>query len=309
MVTQYISIVSHRQSLSYNLMLPLQIFLYCDLADTPSCRPLVLPEAEWLRSYPGIAHNINDPDQAVGCLPLAELRQAGGIMGEAIRDMFTAIAGRYDHLNTVLSFGLHYYWRRQAVAAAGVGPGTRLLDLCSGTADLALAFARRLGPHGQIVATDFCPAMLAYGYRKAFHHRLPLTFALADAQRLPFPDAIFDAVTVAFGLRNVDSLGTALREMYRVLRPGGTAVVLEFGQPHGKLFGPLYRFYSRAILPRLGRWLSGHGEAYAYLPRTAALFPAGALFVQAMHTEAFSNVQARPLSGGIVYLYQATRPM
>ena len=228
-------------------------------------------------------------------------------MGEAIRDMFTAIAGQYDRLNTLLSFGLHYHWRQQAVAAAAMQPGARLLDLCSGTADLALAFSRQLGPHSHIVATDFCPAMLLQGSHKASRHGVPLTFALADAQSLPFGDAIFDAVSVAFGLRNVDNLATALQEMYRVLRPGGTAVVLEFGQPHGKVLGPLYRFYSRVVLPHIGSWISGHKEAYTYLPRTAAVFPAGSRFVQAMIIAHFVNVRARPLNGGIVYLYQATR--
>jgi demethylmenaquinone methyltransferase/2-methoxy-6-polyprenyl-1,4-benzoquinol methylase len=132
---------------------------------------------------------------------------------------------------------------------------------------------------------------------------------LADAQHLPFGDAVFDAVTVAFGLRNVDNLATALREMYRVLRPGGTALVLEFGQPHGMVFGPLYRCYSHYILPRLGGWVSGHPEAYTYLPRTAAVFPAGARFVRAMVEQDFTNVHAQALSGGIVYLYRAMRPI
>ena len=163
-------------------------------------------------------------------------------MGEAVRHMFAAIAQHYDLLNTVLSFGLHHRWRRQAVAHSGVFPGTRLLDVCSGTADLALAFAQHLGPQGQVIATDFCPAMLTRGSRKALQRRVRLTCALADAQCLPFCDAVFDVVTVAFGLRNVDSLATAMREMYRVLRPEGMALVLEFGQPHGAMFGPLYRF-------------------------------------------------------------------
>lgn len=229
-------------------------------------------------------------------------------MGDAVRQMFTAVARRYDLLNSVLSFGLHHRWRRQAVRCSALPCEALLLDLCSGTADLALAFARWLGPQGHVVATDFCPAMLGLGARKAVRYRLPLTFALADTQCLPFRNATFDGVTVAFGLRNVDCLATALGEMYRVLRPGGVAVVLEFGQPHGAILGPLYRGYARYLLPRIGGWLSGQREAYTYLPRTAAVFPAGARFVQALVEQHFTDVQAHALSGGIVYLYRAIRP-
>jgi len=229
-------------------------------------------------------------------------------MGEAVRQMFTAIAQHYDVLNTVLSFGLHHYWRQQAVAVSSLPSGACLLDVCSGTADLALAFARYLGPNGQVIATDFCAAMLSRGHQKALHQGIHLTSTLADAQRLPFRDAVFDAVTSAFGLRNVDSLAIALREMYRVLRPGGTALVLEFGQPQGVVLGPLYRFYSQHVLPRLGGWVSGHPEAYTYLPRTAAVFPAGTRFVREMAAQDFTDVHAHALSGGIVYLYRAMRP-
>jgi demethylmenaquinone methyltransferase/2-methoxy-6-polyprenyl-1,4-benzoquinol methylase len=158
-----------------------------------------------------------------------------------------------------------------------------------------------------VVATDFCDAILDHGIAKARRRGVPIQFALADAQRLPFPDARFDCVTVAFGLRNVNCLSTALGEMHRVLRPGGIALVVEFGQPQGWAMGPLYRSYSRYVMPRLGGWLSGDRDAYTYLPETAAAFPAGERFCREMARQAFTRVQAQPLNGGIVYLYRATR--
>ncbi len=228
-------------------------------------------------------------------------------MSEAVRQMFVGIADQYDRANSVLSFGLHYQWRRRAVAYSGVQRGAQVLDLCTGTADLALAFARQVGAEGRVVATDFCDAILRLGVQKAHKKAAHVTFALADAQALPFPDAYFDCVTVAFGLRNVDCLGTALGQMYRVLRPGGVALVVEFGQPQSRLFGPIYRAYSCYVMPNVGGWLSGNRDAYAYLPRTAAAFPAGEQFCREMRLQAFVDAQAQALSGGIVYLYRAKR--
>ena len=228
-------------------------------------------------------------------------------MSEAVRQMFAGIAPQYDRANSILSFGLHYQWRRRAVAYSGVQRGAQVLDLCTGTADLALAFARRVGAEGHVVATDFCDAIMRLGVEKAKQKAAPLTFALADAQALPFADASFDCVTVAFGLRNVDHLGTALSEMRRVLRPGGVVLVVEFGQPQSRVFGPIYRAYSRYVMPNIGGWLSGNRDAYAYLPRTAAAFPAGERFCREMRSQALIDAEAQPLHGGIVYLYRAKR--
>jgi demethylmenaquinone methyltransferase/2-methoxy-6-polyprenyl-1,4-benzoquinol methylase len=228
-------------------------------------------------------------------------------MNEAVRQMFAGIADQYDRANSVLSFGLHYQWRRRAVAYSGVQRGAQVLDICTGTADLALAFARQVGAEGCVVATDFCDAILRLGMEKAQQKAVPLTFALADAQALPFSDARFDCVSVAFGLRNVDRVATALGEMYRVLRPGGVALVVEFGQPQSRWFGPVYRAYSRYVMPNVGGWLSGNRDAYAYLPRTAAAFPAGERFCREMRLQAFVDAEAQPLHGGIVYLYRAKR--
>jgi demethylmenaquinone methyltransferase/2-methoxy-6-polyprenyl-1,4-benzoquinol methylase len=228
-------------------------------------------------------------------------------MSQAVHQMFAAIARHYDSLNSILSLGLHHRWRRYAVAQANLHPGASVLDLCSGTADLAFAFANQLGHSSQVVATDFCDAMLSYGIRKAKQRHTALAFALADAQQLPFPNAAFDCVAVAFGLRNVDCLATALREMRRVLKPGGVTVVLEFGQPHGLILAPLYRFYARYLMPCIGGFVSGDRAAYTYLPTTAAVFPAGEKFLHKMAEQSFCKVSAQPLMGGIVYLYTATR--
>ncbi len=228
-------------------------------------------------------------------------------MSDAVRQMFAGIADQYDQVNSVLSFGLHYQWRRRAVAYSRVQPGAQVLDLCTGTADLALAFARCVGDEGRVVATDFCDAILHHGVEKARKKAVPMQFALADAQALPFPDSSFDCVTVAFGLRNVDCLGMALSEMRRVLRPEGVALVVEFGQPESRLFGAAYRMYSRYVMPNVGGWLSGDRDAYAYLPRTAAAFPAGERFCREMRSQRFVDAEAQSLNGGIVYLYRAKR--
>ena len=225
-------------------------------------------------------------------------------MSEQVREMFSSIARRYDVTNVVLSFGVDRWWRHVSVAAAGTGPGMRVLDCATGTGDLALAF-RRTG--AEVVGTDFSPAMLVQAREKSRAAGLEVTFETADALALPYPDASFDVASISFGIRNVDDPVKCLQEMARVVKPGGKVLVLEFGQPRG-LWGAMYRLYSRVVMPAVGGLLTGNRAAYQYLPRTAAAFPAGEKFVDLMdQSGVFGSHAAKPLTGGIAWLYVGTR--
>ena len=186
-----------------------------------------------------------------------------------VRSMFDAIAPRYDLLNHVLSMNLDHGWRRKAACAALAGATrARILDLCCGTGDLAIELARQ-APEATILGGDFSLPMLGRATRKA--PRIP--FAAADALHLPYRDAMFDAVTMAFGLRNLADRPKGLRELARVLRPGGRAVILEFVPPGRGLLGAAFRFYLHHVLPRIGRVVSGDASAYTYLPQSMERFP------------------------------------
>jgi demethylmenaquinone methyltransferase/2-methoxy-6-polyprenyl-1,4-benzoquinol methylase len=224
-------------------------------------------------------------------------------MSTEVKQMFSAIARRYDAVNGLLSFGVHKGWRRKAVKLAGVRPGDAILDCATGTGDLALQWKRAVGDKGRVVGTDFCAEMLDEAPRKAERAGLEVQFELADAQNLPYRTDTFDAASIAFGIRNVDSPSACLTEMARVVKPGGKVVVLEFGQPEG-LFGLLFRFYSKSVIPFVGGLLTGNRSAYQYLPRTAAAFPAGEKFLQLMkETAAFASVEAHALTFGTAYVY------
>lgn len=228
--------------------------------------------------------------------------------GKQVQSMFASIAGRYDLLNHLLSGGLDFWWWRRMAKAAGARPGTRFLDVAAGTGDSSVALARR---GAEVVSTDFTQAMLRLGpakfRRKGLEHRVRTSVA-ADAQRLPFAEAGFDGVTICYGLRNVEDRGRALGEFLRVLRPGGRLVVLEFSRPPSALFRRLYDGYSRWILPRVGRWVSGDPEAYAYLPESIRGFPDQAALAAELERAGFAQVRWTNLTGGIVALHTGTRP-
>lgn len=220
--------------------------------------------------------------------------------------MFADIADRYDLINRVLSLGVDHSWRRKTVKESGAKQGDRVLDCATGTGDLAIRFKKKVGKDGVVVGTDFCKEMIDHAPGKAQKEGLDIRFEIADAMNLPYGENEFDVSSIAFGIRNVDEPVVALKEMGRVVKPGGRVVVLEFGQPTGP-FGYLFRFYSKVVMPTVGGWLSGNRDAYTYLPETSAKFPAGNAFLDLMKDAGvFSSQRAVRLTGGIAYVYLGT---
>jgi demethylmenaquinone methyltransferase/2-methoxy-6-polyprenyl-1,4-benzoquinol methylase len=227
---------------------------------------------------------------------------------DRISAMFDAIAGRYDFLNHFLSVGLDTRWRARAMREAQLPRRARVLDLCTGTADLAIA-ALHAEPSARVVGVDFAGAMLRVGLDKLRRRGLISRISLVrgDAAKIPVADAWADAATIGFGIRNVAQPELALRELARVIAPGGRLVILEFGEPRIPGIRTLYRWYFRYVLPRLGRAVSKHDSAYAYLPASVGAFPAPSAFAATISSHGFREVRAVPLSLGIVYLYVGTR--
>ncbi len=224
--------------------------------------------------------------------------------GVAVERMFSAIAPRYDFLNRLLSAGRDRSWRREAIRATVLPPEGQLLDICTGTADMALEAARQF-PEAHIVGVDFSRPMISLGLAKVERANLTsrISLQVAPAEALPFPDQSFDAATVAFGLRNVPDRLRGLREMHRVLRPGGRAVILEFTTPPSPLFRRLYLWYFHRVLPWVGGLISGHPSAYSYLPASVSEFPDPQGLSSWMRDAGFSEVLYRLLTGGIVAIH------
>lgn len=225
--------------------------------------------------------------------------------GERVRRMFGEIAPRYDLLNHLLSGGIDVYWRWRTVRAVPPTGEFPILDVCTGTGDLALAFARA-AQGAPVVGADFTHEMLVRADAKqtAARRGSPIRFLEADAQQLPFGDDQFQIVSVAFGLRNVADTRAGLREMSRVCRPGGRVVILEFSTPRNRAFGAAYRWYFRHVLPRIGQLLARNREsAYSYLPQSVSEFPDGPKLAAIMQECGLCEVSFRPLTCGIATLY------
>jgi len=222
-----------------------------------------------------------------------------------ISGMFDAIADRYDLLNTVLSGGLDRYWRRRAIATLKLTGKERLLDVCTGTADVALGAARKVNGAARVIGVDFSGAMLTHGLDKVRQARLTARVQLirGDAMALPVASGSVDAATIAFGIRNVQQPAAACQELLRALRPGGRLAILEFGLPVIPAVRPLYLWYFNHVLPRIGRAVSRNTSAYTYLPESVGSFQFGDEFARILTDAGFSQVRSRPLAFGIVYLY------
>ncbi len=220
--------------------------------------------------------------------------------GLAVRRLFGAIARRYDLANHLLSGGLDYFWRRRAAKIVRGWHPSRVLDLATGSGDLALALAKAC-PDAEVLGADFCLPMLQTAKRKGVAKLLQ-----ADGMALPLPDESFDVVTIAFGLRNMESLQRGLSEIARVLCPGGQVLILDFSIPRPPLRS-LYRFYLHRVLPTFARVVTGDQQAYEYLGASIEKFPSGAEMNALIETEGFTNAKCEPLTGGVVSLYTARR--
>ena len=227
-----------------------------------------------------------------------------------IAGMFDAIAGRYDFLNHVLSAGIDRRWRIHAVRSLRLTGSERVLDLCTGTGDLAIAL--RTGDPGaaRVVGVDFAAAMLAIGLDKVRRRGLAdrVQLVRGDATCVPLSSGSIDAVTIAFGIRNVEDAMAACREIRRVLVPGGRLAILEFAVPTAPLVRSVYMTYFKHVLPRLGRLISHHDTAYAYLPASVGAFASPAEFASLLRAAGFVDVSSRPLTAGAVVLYSARKP-
>ncbi|GAB3319768.1 class I SAM-dependent methyltransferase [Haliea atlantica] len=223
-----------------------------------------------------------------------------------VANVFHSVAARYDLMNDLMSGGVHRLWKRFTIELSGVRPGHRVLDIAGGTGDLASKFSRLVGETGSVVLADINESMLRVGRDKLIDHGVQgnLEYVQADAQALPFPDDHFDCVSIAFGLRNVTDKDQALREMLRVLRPGGRLLVLEFSKPGNELLGKAYDQYSFRVLPLMGKLVAGDSDSYQYLAESIRMHPDQETLLGMLEDAGFVNCEYHNLTGGVVALHR-----
>ena len=229
---------------------------------------------------------------------VAETEKAQKVAG-----VFHSVADRYDLMNDLMSGGLHRLWKRFTVEMSGVKAGSRVLDIAGGTADLARLFAQRAGPSGQVMLTDINSSMLAAGRDRLLDGGYSLPAVQCDAEKIPFPANYFDCVSVAFGLRNMTHKDLALREMLRVLKPGGRLLVLEFSKVW-KPLQPIYDAYSFKVLPLMGKFITKDADSYRYLAESIRMHPSQEELKQMMQTAGFERVEYYNLAAGVVALHK-----
>ena len=220
--------------------------------------------------------------------------------------VFDSVAHKYDIMNDVMSLGIHRLWKRIAIELSGVRTGQRVLDLAGGTGDLAARLARMAGPEGEVVLADINASMLQVGRARLLDQGIAgnVRFVQANAERLPFPDNHFDCITIAFGLRNVTDKDAALASMYRVLKPGGRLLILEFSKPRAPGLAPLYDFYSFKILPLMGKLIANDPASYQYLAESIRMHPDQDRLRAMLEQAGFEDCSYHNLSGGIVALHR-----
>ena len=222
---------------------------------------------------------------------------------------FNSVARHYDFMNTLLSFGIHYTWKRTAVRMLQLAPGDRVLDVCGGTGDLAIMAAKAAGPAGRVIIYDINRAMIRAGLHKAINIGVDgrLHHVQGNAESICFPDRYFDATMVGFGIRNVTRMKKGFEEMHRVLKPGGKMICLEFSKPVSPLFRLLYDFYSFYIMPFLGQLLVGSRKAYTHLPESIRMFPLPDELAELLKKIGFAHVTYRRLTNGIAVIHLAVK--
>jgi demethylmenaquinone methyltransferase/2-methoxy-6-polyprenyl-1,4-benzoquinol methylase len=226
-----------------------------------------------------------------------------------VADVFHSVAARYDLMNDLMSGGIHRIWKRFTIQLSGVRKNNAVLDIAGGTGDLAARFAQLVGPEGRVVLADINESMLQVGRDKLLDEgRLGnIEFVQADAQYLPFPDASFDCITIAFGLRNVTDKDLALRSMLRVLKPGGRLLVLEFSKPQNSLLSKAYDTYSFRVLPLMGRLVTNDSESYQYLAESIRMHPDQDTMREMREDAGFSQCEYHNMTGGIVALHRGVK--